>query len=457
MATVVIDSVSPLDSSLGLPLQTQISVVFNQLMDEDTINGSTFLVSGPDTSTWDTPGVRVINNQSPENVLIDFGGTEYIGGTISFVQVDLGGTPATQAIFTPTTPLAPNTEYVVYLAGDEGDTNVVTPISAIDATSLVGTYIWTFTTGSGSVSDVPDVSSSAVLAPPSVTSSSAILDPFDIESISPANRATNLGIDTDTIIINFNKNVDGSTVDSAITIIAESVNGDTTIPSAGSISFTSSTSGSTVTLTLVTQLLTNNIISITVNNTIKDVDGNQIVLSESEFYFTTTYSPLYVTARRIRLEIGSQLVGVPDDTINFAIFEASRFADAVVYTGSITNSKYFSEIKRNFVVCEASGILLQGISSGGNVSSKSLGDFSVSYDTKYLPNMLDRLTDCVDKWLPLLMSGGDSKDFTRAVKGLYDPNRPALGRMWTTGDAIIPGANSKEAYYLRWKNTWEGR
>ena len=152
MATVEIESVHPLDSSLGLPLQSQISVVFNQLMDEATITTSTFMITGPDDSSWTTPGVRVIENTSPENILLNYGGEEYIDGAISFTQETIDSAPVTKAIFTPSEPLHPSTEYVIYLTGDEGlEDAIVSPVAGVDSTPLVGTYMWTFTTGSGSV------------------------------------------------------------------------------------------------------------------------------------------------------------------------------------------------------------------------------------------------------------------------------------------------------------------
>ena len=456
MAIVEIESVNPLDASLGLPLQTQISVVFNQLMDEATITTSTFLVSGPDNSAWSTPGVRVIENTSPENVLLDFGGDEYLSGTISFSQEDLGGGEyGTKATFTPTTPFASNTEYVIYLAGDEGlDDNIVPPIAAVDSTVLVGTDMWKFTTGSGSVSEVPAISSTAVSVPPAV--SSVVSEPFKLLSSIPANRATNLNITTDTIVLDFNVNVDDTTVDSAISILAESVNGDTSIGSGGTIAFTSSVSGGTVTLTMTDSLLVNNAVTVTIGGSLKDENGN-VISGDYSFYFTTTYTPLYVTPRRIRLDIGGFLSGIPDDTINLAIFEASRIADVLAFTGTITNQAYFDMVKRNFVICEASGILLQGISMEGGISKKKLGDFEVQYDTGHLPRILNRLADCVDKWQPLLMNGGNEKDFTMAIKGLYDPNRPVIGRVWEKQSGSVPAANTKEAHYYRWRSTWEPR
>jgi len=458
MATVEIESVHPLDGSLGLPLQTQVSVVFNQLMDETTITSSTFLVSGPDTSNWETPGVRIIDNESPENVLLEFNGEAYLDGAISFTQESIQGSPVTRAIFTPTKPLVANTEYVIYLTGDEGiEDAIVPPVSAIDSTVLLGTYIWTFTSGSGSVVDVPTEASTAVSVPPSVDTSSTVSEPFALLSSVPDSRATNLDISTDTIVLNFNRYVDSATVDSAISIVAESVNGDMSIPATGTISFVSSTSEKQVTITLTAALMQNNVVDVIIGRSLSDTDGNPLVASDYSFYFTTTYNPLYVSTRRIRMEIGGFLSGIPDDTINLAIFEASRTADAIAWTGSVTNQTYFDMVKRSFVICEAAGILLQGISMDGGIASKKLGDFSVEYDTGHMPRILDRLADCVDKWEPLLMSGGNQKDFTMAVKGRYDPNRPVIGRVWEKESGSIPGANSKESHYFRWRNTWESR
>lgn len=456
MAAVQIESVHPLDASLGLPLQTQIHVVFNQLMDEATITTSTFLISGPDESTWSGPDLQLWDQVPPEEILSTTTGEDFIEGAISFSQEMIGGNPVTKAVFTPTTPLRADTKYVIYLAGDEGlDPDVATPITALDSTKLVGTYVWNFSTGSGSVQEVPTTSSSDVSAPPQV--SSAVAEEFLLSTTIPTDQATNLDISTDTITLNFNTEVDATTVDSAISIVADSVNGDMTIPSAGTVTFTSNTVGKVVTLTLTTSLLENNVVEVTIGNSIADCGGDFLSTIDPSFYFTTTYSPLYVTARRIRLDIGAHIVGIPTDTINLAIFEASRTADILSSEGTITNQAYFELIKRNFVICEASGILLNGVAAQGNISAKKLGDFSVSYDTKYLPNLLDRLAECVDKWQPLLMSGGDVKEHTIAVKGLFDPNRPELGRIWEKGGRIVPAANTKESYFYRWRKTWEPR
>lgn len=449
MAIVEIESVHPLNNSLGSPLQSTISVVFNQLMDESTISSSTFLVSGPDSSTWSGPDLKLweSKSESPEDMLSSFNGESYVPGSITFETIDSG--TKTKAIFTADQPLREDTQYTIYLTGDEGiDDDVAPPIAAIDVTVLVGTYAWRFTTGSGSIQEVPETTSNAVAGDGVLPSLSA---PFDVQATVPANRST--GVDVSTVTIQFNRDVDSTTVNSAISIYSESVNGDPAIPFLQSISYTSSVSGGTITLSLTDTLLQNNAVIFEINSLLLDADGNALT-DVYEFYFTTTYSPLYVTSRRIKLDIGAQIAGIPDDTINLAIFEASRNADILSANATVTNLEYFDYVKRQFVICEAEGILLQGISSKAIVAKKKLADFSVEYDGKYLPRVLERVSDCLAKWEPMLRGGGDHRDMTTAIKGLVDPNRPDIGRTWESSNRGVPAANTKGSYYTRWISTW---
>lgn len=441
-----IQSVYPLDNALGLPLETRIIVAFDSIMDQSTINSSTFLVSGPSGDLWS--GLQILRGSdvtSPENILSDFIETGYIDGTFSFD--DSSG--CTEVTFTSAESLRINSEYTVYLVGDEGlDTEDI--IKGIDTSPLIGTYAWKFSTGSGNLQEVPADTSLAAEIPQILPT---ISDIFSLVTISPANRDTNLTVTTDTITIEFNRAIDSTTVDAAISVIAESVNGDTSIPDSGIIGFTSSTTSQTVTLTLTDALLENNIIDIVIAETLKDTSGYNFSGGYSS-YFTTTYNPLYVTARRIRLDIGAQIASIPEDTINLAIFEASRTADIISFSGTIANQRYYDHAKRQFVICEASGILLQGIAAQTAVSAKRLGDFTVDYDGNFLPRILKRLEDCIAQWEPIVMGGGDTRDFAIGVKGLLDPNRPEVGRLWSDESNMIPGANGRESYYYRWRKTW---
>lgn len=447
MATVNIESVHPLDSALGQPLKSTISVIFNQLMDETTITESTFMVSGPESSEVGSGSFSILQQNSGLNY-------SYIEGSIRFETIT--GTK-TKAIFEPSAALDENTEYIVYLIGDEGnEADDVGFISALDLTPFIGVTAWRFTTGTGSISDVPTDTSNAQVADGVLPVYEEGVVLFEVASTVPENRATNVTTSTEEIHILLSKEPDDSTLSTGIRIYSESVNGDTSITSDSDIEFVGTVDENQITLELSESLLSNNMVVVEVNSLLKDTDGNSLSDSGYEFYFATSYSPLYTNIRRIKLEIGPQLVGVPDDTINLAIFEASRTADLLSANAVTANLQWLEHARRQFVICEAQGLLLQGISSEYIVKSKKLADFSVDYDTGYLPRIMNKISDCIDKWQPVLMGGGaDYKDLAIGVKGLWDPNRPTFGRTWESKPGSVPAINTKAPYFGRWVGTWE--
>lgn len=137
--------VSPAPSAKGIVLSERITVEFDQEMDRSTINEGTFIVHGPDRSTvfspvdltpFDVAGFEEEDINSSPYV------QGYIKGTISFEKIDASGTVLdestedttgagdlwfTRAIFTPNSPLEPDREYSVTIAGDE------TPDDAFDS------------------------------------------------------------------------------------------------------------------------------------------------------------------------------------------------------------------------------------------------------------------------------------------------------------------------------------
>lgn len=135
----VIDLIHPTVSGLGVIVTDQIWVLFNCELDETTIAGGNFFVSGPDFDTWSGPDLQTLINPSDPNAPIDllespgFHGTTQ--GEITFERIALdslnvvttedtigsGHLYRTKAIFTPTNRLAESTEYRVHLSGDEDE------------------------------------------------------------------------------------------------------------------------------------------------------------------------------------------------------------------------------------------------------------------------------------------------------------------------------------------------
>lgn len=196
------------------------------------------------------------------------------------------------------------------------------------------------------------------------------------------------------------------------------------------------------------QLAENMQVVIQVSGDIEDIDGNPLGESQ-ELFFTTTYNPLYSAIRRIRLDIGSFLKDIPDDTINLAIFEASIEADYLTFDKSAAAlSNLYLHARRQWVTCKAEQILLNNLinGAGGLLKSKRLADFSVEYGIDAIKNILKKVEECLARWEPELMTGGHAVQTPRGVvKGELDIDRPNIGRMWDTPDGN-PVGNAKVIY-----------
>lgn len=133
-STPSILDVYPAPSAQGIPLGDRVWVMFDQEMDETTINTGTFVLVGPSTNFVFGPDFEpedsegAIDEQLFNSPYFD----GYVEGVISFEHLDVsGGTTEitdytgdgtlfkTKAIFTPSKPLAPGVVYRVILAGDE--------------------------------------------------------------------------------------------------------------------------------------------------------------------------------------------------------------------------------------------------------------------------------------------------------------------------------------------------
>ena len=227
-------------------------------------------------------------------------------------------------------------------------------------------------------------------------------------------------------------------------------------------------------------LYNNNMLLIELDSSIADTDGNTLG-EDITYYFTTTYDPLYTSVRRIRLDLGSLVRDIPDDTINLAIFEASLEADALSFGDvavlSASTQNYFKFARRQYVTCVAELILLnsiQGSGAGTGGRAKRLADLQVNYGSEgQIGDLLNRAISCRIKWEAALTSAGEiapgtSQRPSMVIKGNLDPDRPSFGRDWqpiSTYDAnSYPAANtsSRKVGNRRWKRDfsrtrWESR
>lgn len=357
MAAPSIVSIYPASGAISAPVSCQIIVTFDREVDETRLADGGFILTGPDDVYYTGPHLDVDFDDpttgDDDEILTSPGYIGFAEGAFTFQRVDsegsvlsgaydysgLGTLYRSKVFLTPSKPLYPNTEYTVYLAGDDnalddrkagittrtvfdpekgfvsgtgmifargGYTGTISdryvftittggapgvavarwykdsdPVLTYSLSSTSGymatsdglevkfnsgnyvaddvfyvtvvppetmavTYTWSFTTGSGSVTDVPDSASSSVI---STAPASAA---FQVSTTSPESRASNLALkDCRIITITFNRAIDEETItDDTLKVFTLPANGieDGAISYRGELVKKYVVSGSTLTI-----------------------------------------------------------------------------------------------------------------------------------------------------------------------------------------------------------------
>lgn len=185
MSAPTILSVTPTDEETDVVLGTQVTVLFDQLMDHTSINDGTFSLTGPGQTQIVTADQLVADDPQPVT------GREYITGTLSFDDTQAAGT-RTLLSFNPSRPLRPNVTYQVLILGS-GGALTSDAVKNTSAEAMIGTFTWTFTTGALNLVVPPPSSPVPGLAP--------LLDPGKIVVIprlgspNPINSDSRVGAD----------------------------------------------------------------------------------------------------------------------------------------------------------------------------------------------------------------------------------------------------------------------
>lgn len=219
-----IDDTFPANNDVGVPLLSTITILFDREMNETDLNDNLF-VEGPDTDQFVGPGLALLEfpNNTSQGEVDDFlrspGYQGIMQGDTTFEKVDMidplvtvSGQPyRTRAIFTPDQPLVPLTEYTVMLS----DT-----LDLLGATHS-GIITFSFTTGSGSIEEVPTETSTSILqttAQPSVLITAGSLG---ITGTTPKDHAVQQDPKLETITIEFNKDLDAASVIGKVSVLSE--------------------------------------------------------------------------------------------------------------------------------------------------------------------------------------------------------------------------------------------
>lgn len=328
---------------------------------------------------------------------------------------------------------------------------------------FTGNMYWSFTTGSGSIQAVPTTTSTSIIGDTG-TSTTSTTSTFTVVSTTPTDGSTNQPLTTANISVKFNSNI---TDLPGTDITAEPVNGDTSsvsnITYSGVLKYSKSIINSnTLSIELEpNQLHEDNLVVITVSGTSANSLGT-VLGDDYIFWFTTLYNPLYSSVRKVRLEIGSFIKNITDDTINLAIYEASLMANEMSWSGKDSLNSLYLFARREWTTCKAAEMLLNNALSSTGLKSKELDNFRVTYDNKQGAAILDRIRECLARWEGELVSGGKPAGNPKGVvKGECDPDAPHVGRMWEKGLLTInpPGSNLryKPPGQRRWVSGWYRR
>ena len=555
----IVSKIHPAASGIGIILSDKIWVIFDREIDEDSFSNGNLFVAGPDFDTWSGPDLQIFQDRpsigTESEILQSPGYHGMVQGTFAFERLDLSSDSIvttldtvgsgllyrTKAVFTPREKLAIDTEYTVYLSGDEDTTDDISsgvlsrtvfdsvaasgivsvgevgfvgsyfgaaptdtynlsiaisgdistakfsfyrtsdpftvfgpfktrlsgvPLSdGVVATFTDGSYVagdtwtvavkspetfsgninWPFKTGSGSIEVIPeDISTSVIATTIAGTSVTTVSPTFNIVSTRPTDFATNQTIPANDypIYINFDSPIDSSSVIAGVTIDAFSepvtgIGSDGVYPSGGAkgaLDYSLLVSGNQLQVILGSgQLTGNNLVTISLDAALSNTSG--VYLGETyDFSFSTAYTPLYCSARRLRLAAGQYMTGIPDDTLYLAIHLASMEADERTWNKTDMEPDFYNFVRSEWTCCRATQTILSNTIGGpGRPKRKQLGDLAVEYDTtkETVSIPLNRVQVCLDKWEKELQAGGRAiQKPLYSVKGEWDVDRPQIGRQW---------------------------
>lgn len=119
--------------------------------------------------------------------------------------------------------------------------------------------------------------------------------------------------------------------------------------------------------------------------------------------FTSRYSPMYSTLRIIRNDLGDIFEEIPDDAINFSIWQASllaaEIADEDFFTDGIPSVavKQYVRYKSEYTILRR---ILLHLSAYAGEGTKTLGEFTVTEknNAPYIKDLLGTIGSELNKW-----------------------------------------------------------
>jgi hypothetical protein len=193
----------------------------------------------------------------------------------------------------------------------------------------------------------------------------------------------------------------------------------------------------------------NQLVVITLDETIAGSISGDTLSEDTVLTFSTLYNPLYASTDLVRLEAGPWLDGIPDDTLCLMIHWSSIEVDQYAPNGGSKCSQRLAVAKTKFTTYDAM-IKLLLLPAGAGAKTKRLADLMIKNDVN-IANILDELKELRREWLRVVNAGGcitPGQGFSPsfAVKGIHDPDRRAIGRLWFNSGQFpysVPNSNAK--------------
>ena len=212
----------------------------------------------------------------------------------------------------------------------------------------------------------------------------------------------------------------------------------------------------------------NELILICLDGIIGNLAATQTLGVDTKLSFSTVYNPLYASPDLLRMEVGTFIDYIPDDTLALMIHWSSKEAD-FIRQPKLCNSKDYEFARTKFVVFDAAlrALTLPGGSAGsgaGNSVSggkKTLGDLSITSGTGGSAlavtsggvdlETMGYIKEQRNEWWRVVNAGacivpGQSFNPETAIRSKFDPDRRASGRLWMNPEYASyaqPGANAK--------------
>lgn len=157
------------------------------------------------------------------------------------------------------------------------------------------------------------------------------------------------------------------------------------------------------------------------------------------FMFTTVFDPMFTSAAIIKLNLGGLLDDIPDDTINRLIMENGIYALVLYGTAGLTTTQtglpwYIPKYVECKTKLDALNAKFLGMGSIG--SRKVLADLTIDRDgagrdlVALAQNKIDELQVCVTTMEGLIVSGGEFAQLDWAEPFLLDTRGPIRDQTW---------------------------